>query len=48
MLPATAYSDQWGQAEEVEQVEENMAMAGVLEAHRLGAEDQYLKDGDKM
>jgi hypothetical protein len=47
-LPATAYSEQWEQAEEVEQVEENMAMAGVLEAHRLGGEDRYLKDGDKM
>lgn len=46
-LPATAFSEQREQVE-VEQVEEMMAMVGVMEAHCSGGEDRYLKDGDKM
>jgi len=41
-LFATAYSELW------EQVEENAAMEGAMEAHHSGGEDRYLKDGDKM
>lgn len=41
-LPATAFSEQR------EQVEEMMAMVGVMEANCSGGEDRYLKDGDKM